>query len=236
MIKKILLTLVIFAIPSQAFALSGFFSDVYSDTPYLDAITWSYDEGITQGYENGNWGPDDCVTRAQILKMMVEYEFAATGGFEEHVDNLDLPSKSGFSDVLSKSWYYDYVRYAKETNVVSGYSDGTFKPDKCVNRVEAMKIAVNQMFPDLGLSMEEDLLFYDDKVITDMDGNAWYSPYARALFSDRLVGTQHTKYDEEVGSMGQYSAIKFFPEGSMTRKEVVFMMMEISEKFPALGN
>lgn len=231
MIKKIALLFSFLLFPTTAFAS---FSDVTNNTPYADSIQWTVDMGITQGYGNGNWGPDVCVTRAELLKMMVEFEFAATHEFETVAKNLT--GGSGFSDVKSGDWFYDYVRYSKSNGVINGYEDGTFKPNKCVNRVESMKIAVNSMLPNEELTQDSSPLYYDDKIISDMSGTEWYAKYARFLFQKRLVGTYHTLYDDEVGKVGGSYSIKFFPEEAMTRKEVAYMMHQIHLEFPTLGD
>ncbi len=47
-----------------------------------------------------------------------------------------------FPDVAESTRYYGAVEYLKEKGVISGYPDGTFKPDQPINRAEALKIAM----------------------------------------------------------------------------------------------
>jgi len=47
-----------------------------------------------------------------------------------------------FSDVTKDTPYYYSIKYLKENNIVSGYPDGTFKPDNTINRAELAKIIV----------------------------------------------------------------------------------------------
>jgi hypothetical protein len=49
---------------------------------------------------------------------------------------------ASFSDVPSDNPYYAAVESLKNLEVVSGYSDGTFKPDQSVNRAEALKMVL----------------------------------------------------------------------------------------------
>lgn len=222
-------------LPLQTLAASvKTFSDVFTSTSYKEAINWSVQEGITSGYGNGKWGPDVCVKRAELVKMVMEagapnlgYAPTITGG--------------AFKDVKTSDWYNRYLWEAKESGVITGYEDGTFRPNNCVNRVEAMKVVVSANLVDKfeewknGSSNSSSPVYYDNKVITDMDSAAWYSSYAKFLFSKRFVGTDHTVLDAASTTSNLY-AIKFSPNGVMTRKEVVEMLYRIDKAYPGIGN
>jgi hypothetical protein len=47
------------------------FPDVNTNHPYAGAITYAANNGIISGYENGNFGPADTLTRAQVAKIVV---------------------------------------------------------------------------------------------------------------------------------------------------------------------
>lgn len=52
-----------------------------------------------------------------------------------------LPPKTvSFSDVNDTDWYFPYVNYLFQIDMISGYTDGTFKPENAVNRAEMTKI------------------------------------------------------------------------------------------------
>ncbi len=200
-------------------ASAATFYDVNSGTNYYNGIMWAYDEGIIQGYGDGSFGPDNCVRRAELVKMILEYivegNIGTTGSFPY------------FNDVNTNDWFYKYVREAMNRGIIQGYSDGSFRPNNCVNRAEAMKIAVESMFPNEYLDSSAGSIFYDNKFITDIPVGSWYAPYARFLFQHRLVGTAHTQLDTENYTPDLY-AIKFLPGGEMTRKEVAEMLYQIS--------
>ncbi len=209
--------------PSEAKA----FPDVTASTDYAEAIQWTVNEGITQGYQNGNWGPDDCVTRAQLLKMMMEQRFA------QPIQTLAgrMQTEEKFSDLASDHWGKDYVRYARFLEVVSGYPDGTFKPDACVSRVEAMKMAVNALMPG-GEEEGTSYLSYGLVPISDMDGAAWYAPYARPLLRNMLLGAKHVPLGDPERPTG---TMPFLPADPMSRKEVAEMLYRIDQlKSPAV--
>lgn len=214
-----------FSFAQSTQALTPYFNDVNSSTSYVDAIYWTVNQGITIGYDDGsgNWGPDNCVTRAELLKMMALYVY--TDDFED-----GKVGSESFSDVSPSDWFYGYVRYAENLGIVEGYADGTFKPNNCVNRVEAMKIAVKTMAPRKEIVSSEPLYYWGTHgpIMVDMDPNAWYAPYARPLFNLGRVGTEHTRQAQtEYGFSQDY--LNFFPADSMSRKEAAYLMQQIDQ-------
>jgi hypothetical protein len=197
---------------------------VDTDTDYRQAIQWTVEEGITSGYGNGMWGPDECVRRAELMKMILEY-----GGYfpEEDYPENEVPS---FSDVRKSDWFWEYVMAAKKYGYIEGYPDGTFQPNRCVNRAEAMKIAVNVLIGTGNLDSSGGPVMYDDKIVADITIQDWYGPYARLLFKNRLVGTNHTR---AAGTIAGTTMINFFPGESMSRKEVAEMLYRIDKVLAA---
>lgn len=91
--------------------------------------------------------------------------FAADGDF---IPEDDLALVTSFSDVKSTAWYYSDVTECAKLGVVSGYSDGTFKPNNNVTYVEFMVMLTRT--------------FYNAKVeaVKDTAGKPWYYPYTQA--------------------------------------------------------
>ena len=135
------------------------FSDVPLSHPFAEAIAFVKARGIATG-SGGTFRPDAPVTRAELLKM----SFIASG------KSLSSDAKSGFSDVPAGSWVLPYANTAREMGAVSGYSDGTFRPDAPVTRAEALKIALGilSVTPD-GVSF---------KAFSDVENSTWYAPFA----------------------------------------------------------
>lgn len=57
-------------------------------------------------------------------------------------------AKASFSDVSDSYAYKDAIGYVQSASIVSGYSDGTYKPESSVNRAEFTKIVVNSFYKD----------------------------------------------------------------------------------------
>jgi hypothetical protein len=79
-----------------------------------------------------------------------------------------------FSDVPSDHPAYEAIMALKEVGILSGYADGTFKPEQKVNRAEAIKIIVSPLVPAAELST------YTAGVYSDVPADAWYKTYVEA--------------------------------------------------------
>jgi hypothetical protein len=95
------------------------FPDVAAGHLNHDAIIGVARLGFVEGYDNGNFGPDDKVLRQQFAKMVSIY---AVLPLEEGV-------ASPFTDV-AKEWPYPsgYVTAAAKAKIVEGYPSALFKP------------------------------------------------------------------------------------------------------------
>lgn len=86
----------------------------------------------------------------------------------------------GYNGIENK--FYDYVRVAKENNIVSGYSDGTFRPDANITVGEASKIIANAF----GIF---------DKKYGEPSEYDWFSPYLRSI--NAVIAMPYTLKDRE---------------------------------------
>lgn len=125
------------------------------------SIQTLYEKGVVSGYGDGLFGPNDVVTRAQVMKM-------ALGAFAETDATTNV---SNFTDVNSTDWFDTYVATGTAIGIVNGYDDGTFKPNKTVTRAEALKIILEAAgFTDLSDTSGN---------FTDVDGvRDWFAKYS----------------------------------------------------------
>lgn len=85
-------------------------------------------KGLIYGYEDDTFRPDNDITRAEFIAI-VNRAF----GFTEK-------GTIGFSDVPSDAWFAGEIAKAKAAGYLSGYNDGSVKPDNFINRTEAAVI------------------------------------------------------------------------------------------------
>jgi uncharacterized repeat protein (TIGR02543 family) len=110
------------------------FTDVGQDTYYADAIAWAEANDIIEGYGNGKFGPEDMITREQMVAIMYRYaEYKGFGvNFDFNVDNYD--------DVdLISDYALPAVKWAVGNNLIVG-DDGNIMPAEGTERCQVAAI------------------------------------------------------------------------------------------------
>ncbi len=80
-----------------------------------------------KGYPDGTFKPQDNVTRAEAAQM---FATLLNGG-----TNFGTSSMTKFSDA-NDDWYSKAINYVVAKNLISGYPNGTFKPNESITRAE----------------------------------------------------------------------------------------------------
>ena len=110
------------------------FTDITDEnTIAAEAIYLLRRKGVIQGYEDGTVRPNQTLTRAEAVKIIL-----ALDGFKPQSKNT--PENLPFRDI--NGWEQPWVIQAQKTGLVSGYPDGTFKPGQPLTRGEGMKLIV----------------------------------------------------------------------------------------------
>ena len=103
------------------------FSDVPGGAYYEDAVRWAVEKGVTTGTTATTFSPSAPCTRAQLAAFL--WRLAG-----EPESTRDLT----FTDVRADAWCAKALRWAAEQGVVTGYADGSFRPDQTVTRIQAV--------------------------------------------------------------------------------------------------
>lgn len=109
------------------------YDDLDMEEWYVPYIAAGTKNGFLKGYEDGTFRPNQPMTRAEALKVLV----IASG-----VD-LDGDFESPFGDVGSEDWFAKIVSYAYEQGIVKGKSAEVFAPNDLVTRGEMAVMTVN---------------------------------------------------------------------------------------------
>ena len=150
--------------PALAQETQSFF-DVPATDPDFLVIEKLKAIGVIQGRADGTFGPDEQITRAEALKIILK-----AAGLPDPVE----PFQTNFSDVPADSWYIGYVSQAEQLGIIHGNPDGTFLPDSAINRAEFLKLlltASNENFAEADMGTPE------NPVAPDAAPDDWFTPY-----------------------------------------------------------
>jgi len=89
--------------------------------------------------------------------------------------------ETAFKDVPSGSAVAEAAEYLRSVGVLSGYADGTFRPNQKVNRAEAIKIIIAPLLKKEALDQLTATPF------TDIKAGDWYLPYVEAARQNSIV-------------------------------------------------
>lgn len=135
------------------------FRDVDPSHLFFEAIEYTQSQRIVSGYPDGTFQPERTINRAEFTKMIIGAQFAAST-IGECLQKATLP----FSDVPGGAWFSPSVCTAFKRGIISGYNDGTFRPDRSINVAEAAKIVVGAF-----------------NLPTGADSEPWYVPFVTSL-------------------------------------------------------
>lgn len=106
---------------------SSTFNDVAKDCWAASYIGYMQQFGIVTGYEDGSFRPDAPVTRAEFAAIASRFEKLTQGS-------------ASFTDVPDTHWAVRYINFAATRGWVTGYEDGTFKPEHSITRAEVAAV------------------------------------------------------------------------------------------------
>ena len=140
-LKKVISTVAALAVSASSLvAFAANFPDVADTASYSQAVTELTALGVINGYEDGTFGPDKNVTRAEITKMIV----SALGSSQLSAANAATGKDTKFADVTGSHWASGFVTVgtSDSTKFIDGYSDTEFGPEDNVTYAQAIKMLV----------------------------------------------------------------------------------------------
>lgn len=111
-----------------------------------------------------------------------------------------------FTDVDSGSTYGNAITYLKQANIIGGYPDGSFQPNKTVSRAEAMKMILGGL--NISGPTKPNLKF------NDTTNDAWYATWVAAGVTHSIVAG--------------YADGTFRPANTVNRAEYLKMLVNAS--------
>lgn len=134
-LTRVLALVLTFAMMISTVAMAVTFTDIEEGSTYAEATAVLSDLGILKGYEDGTFGPDKVITRAEVVAVVNRLQglsdaAKAAGGATQ------------YTDVPSTEWYAGDVNLATQMGIISGDGNGLFRPNDQVKYEEAVKMVV----------------------------------------------------------------------------------------------
>ena len=143
------------------------FSDVNPGDWFYDNVMDAAENGYVSGMGDGTFQPKKATTRAQFASMI-----ANALGYESDPDAASM-----FPDVAEDYWGKSAINFCVKNDILKGYDDGTFQPEKPITRQEAASILRNAF----KLTESSSETFPDDSAISGWAKESVYIVKASGL-------------------------------------------------------
>ena len=143
------------------------FSDVKPGDWFYDNVMDAAENGYVSGMGDGTFQPKKATTRAQFASMI-----ANALGYESDPDAASM-----FPDVAEDYWGKSAINFCVKNDILKGYDDGTFQPNKAITRQEAASILRNAF----KLTESSSETFPDDSAISGWAKESVYIVKASGL-------------------------------------------------------
>lgn len=170
------------------------------DIPTLPAEEHS---AYVKGYPNGTFGPETSMTRSEAAAVFARLLAAKNGDIL--YDNVHC----SFSDVSGKAWYAGSVKYLETFDILSGYSNGTFRPNAPITRAEFIAISV-RFYEAYGVEVTDTA---KKLAFTDVNSSYWAAGYIDKASTN--------------GWVAGYGNGMFAPDKEISRAEVVTIVNRV---------
>ena len=189
----------------------GNFNDIPSTSDFCRLTGIMRDQNIFAGDSNGNFRPNDPVSRAELAKILV---IALYGDTSPQDFKTLHGSELNFRDISNEThWSFPYIKIAKEKGLIRGYPDGTFRKENLVTRAEFAKMLYSRL-PDLQTKIDQARAYVTAKwpnfgESLGLQNNQWYTDYLMML----LFADSQNSFLQDCGG-------KICPEKNITRIEI----------------
>ena len=153
------------------------------------------------GYEDGTVRPQGNITRAEVATIFFRL-------LTDEVRAEYWSTVSGYTDVKAGDWYNNAISTLSDLGIITGYEDGTFRPNASISRAEFVTIATR--FFDYAAEYEG--------AFSDVSYSSWYADFVQAAV--------------DMGLVNGYENGTFRPNASITRAEAVAIVNRVLLRRP----
>lgn len=176
------------------------FADVAKGSWYYEGVRYAYENGLMSGTGEGTFSPDLPTSRGMLVTILYRLAGSPAAG------------SASFTDVAQGQWYADGVAWASANGVVSGYPDGSFRPNDTITREQMAAI----LYQYARIQGKLDDSRADLSLFSDLDS---LSAYAKEPMSWAVAQ----------GLFSGVSADTLAPGGSTTRAQAAVILTAFSK-------
>lgn len=176
------------------------FADVAKGSWYYEGVRYAYKNGLMSGTGEGTFSPDLPTSRGMLVTILYRLAGSPAAG------------SASFTDVAKGQWYADGVAWASANGVVSGYPDGSFRPNDTITREQMAAI----LYQYARIQGKLDDSRADLSIFSDLDS---LSAYAKEPMSWAVAQ----------GLFSGVSADTLAPGGSTTRAQAAVILTAFSK-------
>ena len=133
--------------------------------------------GILEGDENGNFNPDNALTRAEFCKMIAP----AVSGYED-VEEIEPATYESLFEDIKDHWGFKYIALCEAVRLVDGFEDDTFRPDDSLTYAQTIKMCLSAIGYS-GLAEDTEI---------------WYEKWTEMAYQYGLTETKITNPNEYI--------------------------------------
>ena len=160
---------------------SNSYSDVAAGAWYNHAVSTLSAMGIVKGDSYGKFNPDAPITRAEFAAIAARFDDKAN------------TTTADFSDIASH-WAKNEISAASNNGWITGYPDGTFRPDNKITRAEAMTLVnrVLKRLPETEEDLHDDMIKWSD----NSDVSQWFYLDVQEATNSHYYQTKENQFEK----------------------------------------
>ena len=160
---------------------SNSYSDAAAGAWYNHAVSTLSAMGIVKGDSYGKFNPDAPITRAEFAAIAARFDDKAN------------TTTADFSDIASH-WAKNEISAASNNGWITGYPDGTFRPDNKITRAEAMTLVnrVLKRLPETEEDLHDDMIKWSD----NSDVSQWFYLDVQEATNSHYYQTKENQFEK----------------------------------------
>ncbi|MBP9773988.1 MAG: S-layer homology domain-containing protein [Candidatus Peribacteraceae bacterium] len=187
--RKLTLAVTVLAL-APLLVSAALFTDLATSDPNYEDIVAMANIGVVKGYDDGSIKSGNKINRAEFATMLTR----ALGVTPPKV------TASTFVDVPTYAWYADVIGYLSDSKVgvLTGYADGTMKPEKPVSFAEALAMTMRAFKISVPDTTDESVAVLK---WVNASTAAWYTKYLAAGYNIGMLpvrGQNTTQFNPDV--------------------------------------